>query len=109
MLRVAAKGIFISDSNNFGQGSSISRVIKQIANAFGLWKAIDFIKTRGKGYAVSEEDGLFYSYSVFNNYNLIQSACDKIHLLNTNDGKITPYRTASHIALLGIKHVGVRS
>ena len=103
MLRVAKKGIFISDSNNFGQGSPLSRLIKQMANALGLWKAVDLIKTRGKGYAISEGDGLFYSYSVFNNYRLIQSTCKTIHLMNTGDGHINPYRTASHVALLGIK------
>lgn len=103
MLRVAKKGIFISDSNNFGQGSLISRSVKQLANALGLWRTIDLIKTKGKGYSISEGDGLFYSYSVFNNYKQIQSACKKIHMVNTNDGGINPYRTASHVALLGIK------
>jgi ubiquinone/menaquinone biosynthesis C-methylase UbiE len=103
MLRVAKKGIFISDSNNFGQGSLISRSVKQLANALGLWRTIDLIKTKGKGYSISEGDGLFYSYSVFNNYKQIQSKCKKIHTVNTNDGGINPYRTASHVALLGIK------
>jgi len=103
MLRVANKLIFISDSNNFGQGSFLARFIKQLLNTFGLWRVADFIKTRGKGFTVSEGDGLAYSYSVFNNYNLIESNCRKIHLLNTVDGRINPYRTASHIALLGVK------
>jgi ubiquinone/menaquinone biosynthesis C-methylase UbiE len=103
MLRVARRAVFISDSNNFGQGTPLSRKLKQAANSLGLWKAIDLIKTRGKGYAISEGDGLYYSYSVFNNYDIIQSACNMIHLLNTRDGHINPYRTASHVALLGIK------
>lgn len=103
MLRVAKKAIFISDSNNFGQGSTLSRAIKQAANAIGLWKTLDLIKTRGKGYTISEGDGLFYSYSVFNNYDLVRASCKKVHLLNTNDGAINPYRTASHVALLGVK------
>lgn len=103
MLRVARKAIFISDSNNFGQGSFIARSIKQLINRFGLWNVADFIKTKGKGYTISEGDGLAYSYSVFNDYKLIQAQCKKIHLLNTNDGHINPYRTASHIALLGVK------
>lgn len=103
MLRVARKAILISDSNNFGQGSFIARSIKQLINAFGLWNVADFIKTKGKGYTISEGDGLAYSYSVFNNYKQIQAQCKNIHLLNTNDGHINPYRTASHIALLGVK------
>jgi ubiquinone/menaquinone biosynthesis C-methylase UbiE len=103
MLRVAKKAIFISDSNNFGHGSFISRSAKQLANSLGLWRTMDFVKTKGKGYSISEGDGLYYSYSVFNNYKQIQAACRKIHIMNTNDGEINPYRTASHVALLGIK------
>lgn len=103
MLRVAKKAVFISDSNNFGQGSYIARTIKQLINSAKLWKIADLIKTKGKGYTISEGDGLAYSYSVFNNYDLIAEKCHKIHLLNTKDGHINPYKTASHIVLLGIK------
>jgi len=103
MLRVARVGIFISDSNNFGQGNSLSRLVKQTINFFGLWDLYNLIRTKGKGYQISEGDGLFYSYSVFNNYKQIKKQCQKIHLLNTNDGGLNPYKTASHIALVGIK------
>lgn len=103
MLRVAKKAIFISDSNNFGQGSPMLRMLKQTINAVGLWRVADFIKTKGKGYLVSEGDGLAYSYSVFNNYTQIRQQCSRVHLFNTIDGHIDPYRTASHVALLGIK------
>ena len=61
------------------------------------------VKTKGKGYTISEGDGLAYSYSVFNSYKQIKAKCRSIHLLNTQDGLINPYRTASHVALLGIK------
>lgn len=103
MLRVARKAIFISDSNNFGQGSPAIRLIKQLINRFGLWGFANFLKTKGKGYSISEGDGLAYSYSVFNNYDQIKSQCTRVHLLNTRDGAINPYATASHVALLGIK------
>jgi SAM-dependent methyltransferase len=103
MLRVAGRAVFISDSNNFGQGSRIARGMKQLINLAGLWKAADLLKTRGKGYSISVGDGLSYSYSVFNNYKQIRRQCKKIHLLNTTDGRINPYRSASHVALLGVK------
>lgn len=103
MLRVSGKAVFISDSNNFGQGSMAARSIKQFINFMSLWKLTDLIKTRGKGYTISEGDGLAYSYSVFNNYRQIRDKCRSIHLLNTKDGFIDPYKTASHVALLGIK------
>ena len=68
MLRVAKKAVFISDSNNFGQGSFLVRSLKQLLNSLGLWQCVNFLKTKGKGYSISEGDGLAYSYSVFDNY-----------------------------------------
>jgi ubiquinone/menaquinone biosynthesis C-methylase UbiE len=103
MLRVAKKAIFISDSNSFGQGSLLARTIKQLINTCGLWSVANLIKTRGRGYTVSQEEGLSYSYSVFNNYKQIRQCCKSVHVFNTTPGGVTPYRTASHVALLGIK------
>lgn len=106
MLRVAKKGIFISDVNNFGEGSLLSRSAKQMLNFFKLWKVADLIKTKGKGYRISEGDGLSYSYSVFNNYQQIKNQCHSIHVLNTSipSRGINPYQAASNIGLLGIKN-----
>ena len=103
MLRVARKAIFISDSNNFGQGGALSRGLKQLLHRLRLWPIADFVKTRGRGYTISEGDGLAYSYSVFNDYAQIRAQCRSVHLLNTTAAGINPYRTATHVALLGIK------
>ncbi|HEY3254741.1 MAG TPA: class I SAM-dependent methyltransferase [Polyangiaceae bacterium] len=103
MLRVASKAIFISDSNNFGQGSRLKRAAKQALRSAGLWRAADLVKTRGKGYSITEGDGLSYSYSVFDDYELIRANCRSVHVLNTQDADVNPYRSASHVALLGIK------
>ncbi len=103
MLRVSRKAIFISDVNNFGQGGRLSRMLKQTINAVGLWPLADRIKTKGKGYVMSEGDGLVYSYSVFNDYKQIRAACETVHLLNTTDSAPNLYRSASHMAVLGIK------
>jgi len=103
MLRVSKKMIFISDNNNFGQGSSLGRFLKQALNQLGLWKVYDFLRTKGRRYHISEGDGLFYSYSVFNNYNQIKNACKKIHLINTSNTSSIFYRSATHVALLGMK------
>ena len=108
MLRVSGKAIFISDSNNFGQGSRLSRWIKQSFNAVGLWPFVDFLKTKGKGYSITEGDGLSYSYSVFNDLKLIRNACDSIYFFNTVDSGPNLYRTASSVALLGVKRQGNR-
>lgn len=103
MLRVARKAVFISDANNFGQGGGLGRAAKQILDAFGLWPAANFFKTRGKGYHISEGDGLFYSYSVFNNYKQISEQCSSVHVVNTGNAGTNPYRSAPHVALLGVK------
>lgn len=104
MIRVAKKAIFISDCNNFGQGPVTIRTIKQMLNHLGLWRIADFIKTRGKGYCISEGDGIAYSYSVFNNFKQIKKSCKQIHMLNTKNAGPDLYKTASHIALLAIKN-----
>lgn len=103
MLRVSRKAIFISDSNGFGQGSLMGRSIKQIINSFKLWPVANFFKTLGRGYVITEGDGLSYSYSVFNNYDQIRRRCKTVHILNTSIGGINPYRSAGSVALLGIK------
>ena len=104
MMRVAKTAIFISDCNNFGNGGRLSRVAKQAIREVGLWKAADFIKTRGKGYSISQGDGLAYSYSVYNDYPAISKTCKSVHIMNTTPAGVNPYRSASHIALLGLKN-----
>jgi ubiquinone/menaquinone biosynthesis C-methylase UbiE len=103
MLRVSRRAIFISDSNNFGQGTKLARLWKQAINATGLWCVADFIKTKGMGYTISEGDGLAYSYSVFNNFKYIKERCESVHVLNTVDAGPNLYRTAAQVALLGVK------
>lgn len=103
MLRVAKKAIFISDANNFGQGGGLGRTAKQLLHVLGLWPVANFLKTKGRGYSISEGDGLFYSYSVFNDYEQISRQCSTVHVLNTKGTGVNPYRSASCVALLGIK------
>lgn len=107
MLRVARRAIFISDSNNFGQGSPVVRRVKQALDRLGLWPLANFVKTRGKIYSVSEGDGLSYSYSVFNDYPLIERRCRSVHVVNTRAAAGSdPYRSSGHVALLGVKASG---
>jgi len=103
MLRVARKAVFICDVNNFGQGGRLARRVKQLANTLGLWPLVDFIKTRGRGYTVSEGDGLFYSYSVFNQHAQLRAACSSLHFMNSNDAGPDIYRTAPGAIILGIR------
>jgi ubiquinone/menaquinone biosynthesis C-methylase UbiE len=65
MFRVARKAVLISDSNRFGQGPRAARLIKLGLYKTKLWKAYNYLRTSGKGYRVTEGDGVAYSYSVY--------------------------------------------
>ena len=72
-----------------------------------MWDVVNFIKTRGKGYLISEGDGLAYSYSVFDSYKIISNWADKIFVIPTKnlgiDKRLTPILGSGHILLCGIK------
>jgi ubiquinone/menaquinone biosynthesis C-methylase UbiE len=99
MARVARTGVFISDSNNFGQGSLLLRAIKQGLHRTGLWPLADYLKTRGKGYTFSEGDGLAYSYSVFESLKAIAPKFPFVTYLNTQGTGENLYRSAGHVAV----------
>ena len=86
MLRVARKVVLIADSNRFGQGSKIARLIKFALYKTGLWPAYWSFRTRGKGYIVDEGDGLAYSYSVYDSYDQVAEWADRIVLVPANRG-----------------------
>jgi ubiquinone/menaquinone biosynthesis C-methylase UbiE len=103
MLRVARKAVFISDLNDFGQGVTLSRFLKQLINDLGAWRIAKYFITKGRGYKINEGDGVYYSYSLFNEYKQIAEQCRSVHMLNTANATPNLYRSASHVALLGIK------
>lgn len=102
MCRVAGKAVFISDSNNFGEGDWWRRLLKQAINAVGLWKWADLLKTKGKGFRESEGDGISYSYSVFNDVPLLEMRCRGVHALNLNGSPRRPYQASTALAVVGI-------
>lgn len=110
LMRVARKAIFISDSNRFGQGPLFARLIKLGSWQMGLWPMTDFVKTRGKGYTISEGDGVSYSYSVFDNYKQLAKWADAIIAIPTSQDRRTghhmanPTLTAGHVLMCAIKN-----
>ena len=99
MCRVAKRGVFISDSNNFGQGRPLVRLVKQGINALGLWQAYDYLATKGKGYHWSEGDGVYYSYSVFNDMKILRSKFPNLHFMSTKPSGHNLYKSAPHLAV----------
>jgi ubiquinone/menaquinone biosynthesis C-methylase UbiE len=106
MLRVARKGIFISDSNRFGQGSLLSRLLKLILYKTGLWWLFRWVANGGKRWNYSEGDGVYYSYSVFDNLKQIETACSNVFAIPTRasyGSAVSPLLFAPQILLCGFK------
>ena len=103
MLRVADKAVFISDDNHLAAGFWGVRVTKLVLRALGLWGFAYWIKTRGKGYRVTADDGLAYPYSVFDDIDSIRAQCSSIHMLNTSGSGPNLLTSAGHVALMGLK------
>jgi ubiquinone/menaquinone biosynthesis C-methylase UbiE len=107
MLRVARRAIIIVDSNRFGQGSLPAKLLKLFLYKIGLWHALNLVRTRGKRYQISEGDGLFYSYSVYDSYDLVADWADRIILLSssttTSRSWFHPLLTAEGIILIAIR------
>ena len=51
----------------------------------GLWNVYDYLRTKGKHYQISEGDGIFYSYSVYDNYDQVRSWAERIFLFSTGN------------------------
>jgi ubiquinone/menaquinone biosynthesis C-methylase UbiE len=102
MLRVATKAIVICDSNNFGQGSPVSRFSKQLLHSAGLWPLVNWLKTGGRGYSFTEGDGVAYSYSVFSNLQQIKGACKAVHVLGMGASSGNLYRDSGSIVIVGV-------
>lgn len=109
MLRVARKAVFLSDSNRFGQGRFYAvRLLKLALYKAHLWNAARYLQTRGKMFSVSEGDGVFYSYSVFDSYRQLTVWADKIWTLPISDDGparswLHPLTTSSHVLLCALK------
>jgi SAM-dependent methyltransferase len=84
MLRVARRAVFLSDANRFGQGSRFGRLAKLALYRLGLWPLANYVKTGGRGYDVSAGDGLAYSYSVFDSYELLAQWASRVILVPTS-------------------------
>jgi len=91
MLRVAKKAVLISDSNRFGQGSRTARLIKLGLYKSKLWGAYNYLRTSGTGYRVTEGDGVAYSYSVYDSFELISQWADRIIFYSGADKEMSSW------------------
>jgi SAM-dependent methyltransferase len=107
MLRVARKAVFISDSNRFAQGRPTSRLAKFLLFKAGLWPLVNWLKTGGKGYGYSADDGVFYSYSVYDSLNILATWAGDLQLVSTVPGASSscfqPIFTATHLLVCAVR------
>jgi len=107
MLRVARKAVIIVDGNRFGQGKWPLRILKLCLYKAGLWGLINYLKTGGKRYNLTEGDGLFYSYSVYDSFDRISEWAGQLIIIPNEACKakswIHPLLTSSGVLLCALK------
>jgi ubiquinone/menaquinone biosynthesis C-methylase UbiE len=109
LQRVARRGIFISDDNRFGRGPMPLGVLKLGLAKARLWPLVYRARTLGRGYTVTEGDGLAYSYSVYDSVHQFADWADELSIEATNAGRTAsffhPLLTASHVLLSATRDV----
>lgn len=103
MIRVAKHAVILSDLNNFGCGSKFQRLLSHSLRTLGLWKAFQWIKNGGKFDKFSLGDGVFYSYSLFDEIAWLNKSGCTTYFLTTAPTRGNPFWDTSHITLLIIK------
>jgi hypothetical protein len=110
MMRVSRRAIFLSDSNRFGQGGMAARLLKLALYKTNLWNATQYVQTKGKMYKYSKDDGLYYSYSVYDSYPQLAAWADKIWFVplrgrgaKQGGNWLHPLLTTSHVLLCAVK------
>ncbi len=100
MMRVAKLGVMLSDANRYGQGSAPSRVFKDVLRRLNLMNAMIYVQTRGKMSKWSEGDGLYWSYSLFDNLAQLRTKFPNVLIMNTLPMAGTDPRFGSPQAML---------
>jgi SAM-dependent methyltransferase len=108
MQRLARRAIFMSDINRFGRGSVPARLIKLGLFKTGLWWPLFEARNGGNRHQVSEGDGVFYSYSLYDNLRLF-SEWDSVSMvpLEPQSPAVTrlphPMLTTTHLLLCALR------
>jgi ubiquinone/menaquinone biosynthesis C-methylase UbiE len=109
MLRVARKAVVIVDSNRFGQGRPAVRMVKLLLYKLRLWNAVNFVKTRGKGYLITEGDGLAYSYSVYDSFELVSAWANRVIMIpvdaTTPKSWLHPLLTSGGVIVCALREI----
>jgi len=83
MCRVARHGVFLSDSNRYGQGTKPARLVKNLARITRTYELANYFRTFGKRYHYSELDGVYYSFSVFDVVDVVREKFPNVYFWPT--------------------------
>jgi ubiquinone/menaquinone biosynthesis C-methylase UbiE len=107
MMRVARRAVFLSDENTFGWGTRKSRLTKLVLYKTGMFPIAEWVKTRGRGFRVTEDDGIAYSYSVYRNLRALSDWAERLALIPTvpcaSGSWMHPLLTASHLLVAALR------
>ncbi len=109
MLRVARLAAFFSDSNRFGQGRLPVKLLKLALCKTRLWPAFEWVRTRGRGYMESAGDGVFYSYSLYDNLDEIRASAERVSVMSlgtsasAEKGLLSPLLSSSAVLVSAFK------
>jgi ubiquinone/menaquinone biosynthesis C-methylase UbiE len=110
MVRVARKAVCISDENRFGVGGPLSGVFHYLLYQCRLWPAYRYARTLGKNYSICPEDGVRYSYSVYESLEPLVIWSDDWFMIPTKSPRektyswFQPLFTASHVLCCAVKN-----
>jgi len=105
MARVARRGVFLSDANRFGQGRPLARLAKLGIYMSGMWPTFYRLKTRGRNFEESVGDGVYYSFSIYDDLDVLQAWSDRLWIVPTMQPTETDRRLARWFGtLLGAPH-----
>ena len=82
-----------------GRADQLREQLSKEFMQFRLWRAFDLVRTKGKGFHYSEGDGIYYSYSVFNDVPVLRRRFSDLHFMSTQPSAANLYRTAPHLAV----------
>jgi ubiquinone/menaquinone biosynthesis C-methylase UbiE len=106
MVRVAQRGILISDHNNYAFGGNIACRIRMALRTCGLLSAFSYVKQGFKKQGYSVDDGWWYPYSLLDNYAQIAGSAKKVFIIPTRQptGDLGNLVFAqSHLAIIAMK------
>jgi len=107
MIRVARRAVVLSDENRYGMRGFPGNLLQLAIFKAGAWRPFYRVWTRGKGYQQCEEDGIRYSFSIYDCYDQLSEWADEIFVIPTGSkngsGWLHPLLTSSHALLCAVR------